>query len=149
MVGRSETQAYEQTSAHEPGFVPSEEDVSSVLEWFARYDAHALEADVERMADMALFPLNSVTDDESGNGSAEISDRDEYVRQMREVLDGTADVSMESTRTPHFLNENLVFVVTDGTITANGDTHTVRYGDLLVKVEGDWRFQTMVQGGWK
>ena len=24
----------------------------------------------------------------------------------------------------------------------------IRYGDLLLKVDGEWHFQTMVQGGW-
>ena len=51
-------------------------------------------------------------------------------------------------RTPHFINENLVFVITDATITAGGHSHAVRYGDLLVRTGDRWRFQTMVQGGW-
>lgn len=41
-----------------------------------------------------------------------------------------------------------MFVITDATITADDITRPVRYGDLLVKTDGGWRFQTMVQGGW-
>jgi hypothetical protein len=108
-----------------------------VMQWFAKWDALAVKGDVEAMADMALFPINTVTD-----GSATSWDRDTFIREMGSQLGG--DVRMESTRTPHFINDNLVFVITDGTI--NGIT--VRYGDLLTKVGGDWKFQTMAQGGW-
>ncbi|MGW4098624.1 nuclear transport factor 2 family protein [Mycobacterium sp. NPDC004974] len=124
-------------------FTPTTADVDSVLAWFARYDALALNKDVEGMADQAMFPLNEVTD-----GSAESVDRAGFIAQMAEQLGQSTDFAMESTRTPHFINENLVFVITDATFTADGFSQQVRYGDLLVKCDGDWKFQTMVQGGW-
>ncbi|WP_135452705.1 nuclear transport factor 2 family protein [Mycobacterium sp. DL99] len=124
-------------------FTPTTADVDSVLAWFARYDALALNKDVEGMADQAMFPLNEVTD-----GSAESVDRAGFIAQMAEQLGQNTDFAMESTRTPHFINENLVFVITDATFTADGFSQQVRYGDLLVKCDGDWKFQTMVQGGW-
>ena len=124
-------------------FTPTAADVDSVLAWFAHYDALAVSKDVEGMADQAMFPLNEVTD-----GSAESVDRANFVAQMAEQLGQSTDFTMESTRTPHFINENLVFVITDATFTADGFSQQVRYGDLLVKCDGDWKFQTMVQGGW-
>ncbi|RDI18307.1 hypothetical protein DFR72_119101 [Lentzea flaviverrucosa] len=108
-----------------------------VMQWFAKWDELAVKGDVEAMADMALFPVNTVTD-----GSATSWDRETFLKEMGAQLGG--EVQMESTRTPHFINDNLVFVITDGTI--NGIT--VRYGDLLTKVGGEWKFQTMAQGGW-
>ena len=125
------------------GFVPSAADVDEVLRWFARYDALAVAKDVDGMAEQAIFPVNEVTD-----GRAESCDRQRFVAQMAEQLDGSGDISMDSVRTPHFLNENLVFVITDATITADGFSQQVRYGDLLVRCGGHWKFQTMVQGGW-
>ncbi|AIY45206.1 hypothetical protein [Mycolicibacterium fortuitum] len=124
-------------------FSPSAADVDSVLAWFDRYDALAVDKDAEAMADEAMFPLNEVTD-----GSAQSVDRAGFIAQMTEQLGQSADFAMESTRTPHFINENLVFVITDATFTADGFSQRVRYGDLLVKCDGDWKFQTMVQGGW-
>ncbi|OBB97470.1 hypothetical protein [Mycolicibacterium peregrinum] len=124
-------------------FSPSAADVDSVLAWFARYDALAVAKNIDAMADEAMFPLNEVTD-----GSAESVDRAGFIAQMTEQLSTGTDFAMESTRTPHFINENLVFVVTDATFTADGFSRQVRYGDLLVKCGGDWKFQTMVQGGW-
>lgn len=125
------------------GFTPTAADVEGVLAWFERYDAMAVAKDVEGMADQAMFPLNEVTD-----GRADPCDRDHFVAQMTEQLSGSGDFTMESIRTPHFLNRNLVFVITDATIAGADFAQHVRYGDLLVKSEGRWKFQTMVQGGW-
>ncbi|TFV55046.1 nuclear transport factor 2 family protein [Mycobacterium sp. PS03-16] len=125
------------------GYRPTEAEVASVLDWFERYDALTLAKDIDGMADEALFPLNEVTD-----GRATSCDRAQFMAQMAETVGGAEDLAMESVRTPHFVNENLVFVITDSTITAGGDSQQMRYGDLLVKVNGSWKFQTMVQGGW-
>ncbi|MEU9833881.1 nuclear transport factor 2 family protein [Streptosporangium sp. NPDC048047] len=130
------------------GFTPTAEDVASVEAWFARYDDLAMKVDGEAMADMAMFPLNEVTDDSAGNGFAEQVTREEYVRQMAETMGAPGEVSMESVRKPIFLSKNLVFVVTDAVMTYGGQSHIARYGDLLVKKDGEWVFQTMVQGGW-
>ncbi|QQQ78451.1 nuclear transport factor 2 family protein [Saccharothrix sp. 6-C] len=124
------------------GFVPTDEDVAGVLAWFEKWDALAEAKDVEAMADMALFPVNAVTD-----GSAQSWDRARFLADMGATL-GDGDVRMESVRTPVFVNADLVFVITDATITAGEFSQVVRYGDLLVKADGTWRFQTMVQGGW-
>lgn len=122
--------------------MPTDEDVAGVLAWFEQWDALAVAKDVEAMADQALFPVNAVTD-----GSAQSWDRARFLDDMRASL-GDGDVRMESVRTPVFVNANLVFVITDATITAGEFSQVVRYGDLLVKVDGKWLFQTMVQGGW-
>ncbi|MFC6090896.1 nuclear transport factor 2 family protein [Saccharothrix lopnurensis] len=124
------------------GFAPTGEDVAGVLAWFAQWDALAVAKDVEGMADLALFPVNAVTE-----GSAQAWDRERFLRDMAASL-GDGEVGMESVRTPHFVSADLVFVITDATITAGDFSQVVRYGDLLVKRDGEWLFQTMVQGGW-
>ena len=130
------------------GFVPDAADLAGVQAWFERYDGLAAAQDYEGMADQAVFPLNEVTDDGKGQAKAEQFDRAGFVAQMAEVMGGGGDVTMETTRTPHFLSAGLVFVITDGTMTYGGHTQPIRYGDLLLKVDGEWHFQTMVQGGW-
>ncbi|ADB31577.1 conserved hypothetical protein [Kribbella flavida DSM 17836] len=130
------------------GFVPSEADVASVLQWFERFDALAAAQDYEGMADVAVFPLNEVTDDGKGNGKAEQLGRESYVAQMAQVMGGAGDVQLSTTRTPHFLSDSLVFVISDGTMTYEGHVTPIRYGDLLIRIDGEWKFQTMVQGGW-
>ncbi|MBB2912175.1 hypothetical protein FHS43_003455 [Streptosporangium becharense] len=171
-------------------FTPTAEDLASVEAWFAEYDAHSAKVDVERMADMAMFPLNVVTDSPGGDGLAAQWTREQFMRTMAQAMGGaetgdgetgrgetgggetgrgetgggetgggetresetgggeTGGMEMTSTRTPHFLTGNLVVVVTDATVTMNGQTYDMRYADLLVKSGGRWVFQTMVQGGW-
>jgi hypothetical protein len=124
-------------------FTPTAAAIDSVLDWFTRYDELAVAKDIDAMADQAMFPLNEVSD-----SKAESCDRARFVAQMAEQLGGAGEVTMESVRTPHFINENLVFVITDATITADGHSTPVRYGDLLVNTDDGWKFQTMVQGGW-
>jgi hypothetical protein len=130
------------------GFQPSAEDVASVHAWFAEYDSLAKAGAVEKMADMALFPLNVVSDDDSGEGAAAQWDRDAFIASMSHVMGDTGDLKMESVRTPIFLTAQLVLVITEATFTVGGQAQDVRYADMLVKQGGRWLFQTMVQGGW-
>ncbi|HJT02561.1 MAG TPA: nuclear transport factor 2 family protein [Pseudonocardiaceae bacterium] len=131
------------------GFVPTPDDETAVLAWFDTYDALAARRQFDAMADMAVFPLNEVTDDGQGAGSASQCTREEFISQMAEVMGApNNEVSWRSIRTPHFISDSLVFVVTDAEITCGDVVRPVRYGDLLVKTGGEWRFQTMVQGGW-
>lgn len=131
----------------DPGFAPSAEDLAEIDEWFRRYDAYAAAGDVAGTAGMAMFPLNTVTDDAAGEGSARQLSREDYLQTMGGVLGGT-DLTTESRRTPYFLTRSLVVVFTEAEFTVDGSRQRVRYADLLVKVGGEWRFQTMVQGGW-
>lgn len=134
-------------SPADPAFAGSPDDLAGIDEWFRRYDACAAAGDVEATAGMALFPLNAVTDNAAGEGSARQLSREEYLQMMAGVLDG-ADVTMESRRTPYFLTSSLAIVLTEAEFTADGSSRTARYADLLVKTGGEWRFQSMVQGGW-
>jgi hypothetical protein len=132
----------------DPAFMPSADDLASLDEWFRRYDARAASGDVTATADMAMFPLNTVTDNAAGDGSARQLSREEYLQMMGGVLGGGGEVTMESRRTPYFLTRSLAVVFTEAEFTVDGQRQAVRYADLLVRTGGEWRFQTMVQGGW-
>lgn len=136
--------------AADAAFRPSAEDAASIAAWFARYDGLAADGDVEAMADMAVFPLNVVSDSPGGDGAAAQWSREQFIRTMSEVLgSGSGDVKLDSKRTPHFLTSSLALVITDATMTAAGaPQQALRYADLLVRRDGGWAFQTMVQGGW-
>ncbi|WP_447039983.1 nuclear transport factor 2 family protein [Streptomyces sp. DSM 118878] len=133
----------------ETGYVPTDEDRASLDAWFAEYDAHSAKRDVERMADLAVFPLNLVSDDSAGDGRAAQWDREQFVRTMTHVMgDGSADITFESTRTPVFLSPAMAVVFTDSVMTTDEGTQRLRYADILIRRGGAWGFQTMIQGGW-
>jgi hypothetical protein len=131
------------------GYVPTAEDRTSLDAWFAEYDAHSAKRNVERMADMAVFPLNLVSDDAAGNGRSAQWDHEQFVATMTQVMgDGSADITFESTRTPVFLSPAMAVVFTDSVMTMEGQTQQLRYADILIRRDGQWAFQTMIQGGW-
>ncbi|MBQ0984136.1 nuclear transport factor 2 family protein [Streptomyces sp. F63] len=142
----------EQQTVPEAGaaFTPGDEERRALDAWFARYEALSARGEVEAMADMAVFPLNVVTDDAAGEGSAEQWDREQFTATMRRILGdaGGEEVSFESVRTPHFLTPSLVVVHSESEMTAGRHTRNLRYADILVKRRGEWAFQTMIQGGW-
>jgi hypothetical protein len=131
------------------GYIPSAEELESIQEWFTAYDAHSAARDVERMADMAVFPLNLISDDSAGDGASAQWDRRQFVETMTQVMgDGDGDISFESVRTPVFLSAAMAVVFTDSTMTMDGQTRQLRYADVLIRRNGTWAFQTMMQGGW-
>ncbi|MFF9769003.1 nuclear transport factor 2 family protein [Streptomyces sp. NPDC014636] len=131
------------------GYTPTTEDRASLDAWFAEYDAASGKRDIQRMADMAVFPLNLVSDDAAGHGRSAQWDRDRFIATMTQVLgEGGQDITFESARTPVFLSPSMAVVFTDSTMTADGCSQQLRYADILLKRDGEWAFQTMIQGGW-
>ncbi|ANW22151.1 DUF4440 domain-containing protein [Streptomyces clavuligerus] len=131
------------------GYTPTADETASVHAWFADYDKAAASGDIQRMADVAVFPLNLISDDSAGNGASAQWSREQFVETMTHVVgDGSQDISFESERTPVFLSPAMVVVFTDSVMTAGDVTQRLRYADILIKRDGAWAFQTMIQGGW-
>ncbi|GAA2418420.1 hypothetical protein GCM10010420_56140 [Streptomyces glaucosporus] len=136
------------------GYTPTEEDLRSLEKWFETYDAYSsapTPENVERMADMAVFPLNLVTDGSDGDAWTGQWDRGQYVRTMNAVMGGAGGegVRFESVRTPFLLSPSLAVVFTSSVMTTDGgEEHRMHYADVLVRKDGVWSFQTMIQGGW-
>ncbi|MFD3917605.1 nuclear transport factor 2 family protein [Streptomyces sp. NPDC058595] len=133
------------------GYTPTQDELASVEAWFAAYDAHSAERDIARMADLAVFPLNLVSDNAAGDGASAQWDREQFIGTMTQVMGEGADgdLSFDSVRTPVFLTSAMAVVFTDSTMTtATGETQQLRYADVLIKRNGEWAFQTMIQGGW-
>jgi hypothetical protein len=131
------------------GYTPTAEDRAGLDTWFAEYDAASGKRDIQRMADMAVFPLNLVSDDSAGNGRSTQWDRDRFIATMTAVMgEGDQDITFDSTRTPVFLSTSMAVVFTDSTMTMDGHTQQLRYADILLKRDGTWAFQTMIQCGW-
>lgn len=128
---------------------PDAAQIRSVDLWFAEFDELSRQGDVEGMANMAMFPVHVITDDSSGNGYAENWTRAEFVQTMTAAMkDTAATMEMKARRTPFFLTTDIVVVITDATVTTDAEERSLRYADILVKNDGQWKFQTMAQGGW-
>ena len=125
------------------------EQKQSIESWFAEYDALSMQGAIEGMADMAMFPVHVVTDGSDGNGYTENWTRAQFIQTMAEAMkDMPKDMEMKTVRTPFFLSPDLAVVITDAEIGVGAQTQSMRYADILVKLDGQWRFQTMAQSGW-
>ncbi|MGH8879098.1 MAG: nuclear transport factor 2 family protein, partial [Stackebrandtia sp.] len=49
------------------GYRPTDDEVDGLRDWFNRYDGHSASGEIERMAAMADFPVNLVTDGSNGD----------------------------------------------------------------------------------
>ncbi|WP_338672935.1 nuclear transport factor 2 family protein [Streptomyces sp. SCSIO 30461] len=133
----------------ETGYTPTADELADIEKWFAEYDGASGRRDIERMADMAVFPLNLVSDDSTGQGVSAQWDREQFVTVMTQVMgEGSQDITFTSTRTPVFLTAAMAVVFTDSVMTMDGAEQRLRYADILIRRDGKWAFQTMLQGGW-
>ncbi|MFF6784996.1 nuclear transport factor 2 family protein [Streptomyces sp. NPDC012510] len=131
------------------GYAPTAEDRASLDAWFEEYDGHCVRNDVEHMADMAVFPLNLISDDSAGNGRSAQWDRRQFIATMSHVMgDGSQEVAFRNTRTPVFLSASMAVVFTHSSVTMGDLTQETDYADVLVRRDGTWAFQTMIQSGW-
>ncbi|MEV0564159.1 DUF4440 domain-containing protein [Dactylosporangium sp. NPDC050588] len=128
-------------------YTPEDEDVTRLLDWFAAYDALAERGDVERMADVALFPLTVTTNDSAGECVTQQWDRATFIQAMGAAV-GEPRPRLDNHRRPVFLNADLAVVVTDSTVTTGEQVQHMRYVDVMAKTGGEWRFTSMIQAGW-
>ncbi|GAA3385672.1 DUF4440 domain-containing protein [Cryptosporangium minutisporangium] len=131
-------------------FVPTDQETDALLAWFDRYDAHVRRNDVQAMADMALFPLVVMTNDSAGECVVREWDRSTFVQTMDMSADGSdpSSITIDNRRQPVFLNADIAVVITNSVVTAGGESHHMRYVDVMAKKAGEWRFTSMVQAGW-
>jgi hypothetical protein len=132
------------------GFMPDDTLLNELREWFDAYDTVSAAVQVERMADMAVFPLNLVTDGSDGDAWCGQWNREQFVAAMGQAVDLGGRVEFDSARTALFVTASLAVVFTDSVMTVDGQAspQRLRYADILVKSQGRWAFQTMIQGGW-
>jgi hypothetical protein len=127
----------------------TEEQKQSIESWFAEYDELSMKGDIEGMANMAMFPVHVVTEGADGNGYTENWTRAQFIETMTEAMkDAPKAMEMRAVRTPFFLSQDLAVVITDAEITVGTQKQAMRYADILVKMDGTWKFQTMAQSGW-
>lgn len=133
-----------------PTFIPSEQDLKELSEWFAKYESHVLKNELDNMADMAVFPLVVITDDPKGNCVSQAWDTTTFKQAMDLNAQGVdlSTVKIENERNPIFLSQNLAVVITDTVTTIAGKPEQSRYADIMVKADGQWKYKSMIQSNW-
>ncbi len=130
-------------------YKPSVKQKAEITEWFKNYDDLIKKMDIEAMASQAAFPITVISDEPNGNGISRHWAKEDFVKAMTNAMANTPkDLKYNTVRTPLFINENLVMVLTEWNMKANKKVTKSKYADILVKEDGKWKFKTMVQAGW-
>ena len=130
-------------------YKPSVKQKNEISDWFKKYDELIKKADVEAMANQAAFPITVISDEPNGNGLSRQWTREEFIKAMTNAMSNTPkDIKYNTVRTPLFINDNLVMVLTEWNMSADKKKTKAKYADILIKEDGSWKFKTMVQAGW-
>lgn len=126
-------------------FHPTDKQKQDIAQWFEVFDSLSKNHRYADMADQAVFPMFVITDDSQGNGVAKVWSREVYIAQMQLAMaDAAGELQYETQRTPMMITDHLAVVFT---VWRTGEM-TLKYVDFLMKHQDQWKFQTMIQGGW-
>ena len=137
----------EQTHLSSTFFVPSTSDIESLMAWFKNYDALAANNNADAMIKEAHLPITVITDDSNGECVTQQWDESAF----RASIEGNAsnpNTKIKNDRQPFFLSQNLAVVITEAMVTSGENVQYMRYVDVLVKRNGEWKFKSMMQAGW-
>ncbi|MBZ2188873.1 hypothetical protein K8B33_07180 [Alcanivorax sp. JB21] len=130
-------------------FEPTSESKKEIDDWFVAYDELTRYFKFEEMADRGLFPMYVITDDSTGNGVTRTWSREDFITSMKSAMENTPDdIQYNTVRKPYMINANVAIVLTEWRPNKDSDEGALKYADVLLKKDGEWRFQTMIQGGW-
>lgn len=132
-------------------FQPNEQQQKEINEWFAAFDHLSEKFDIEGMANFGKFPMYVISDDSKGNGVTRVWNRADYIKAMKQAMKDTPqDIEYDTVRIPMMISPNLAVVLTEWKIKGKNSesSQTLKYVDFLLKENQQWKFQTMIQGGW-
>jgi len=130
-------------------FEPTDIQRQELFKWFSRYDELTKNFKFEAMADQGVFPMYVITDNSSGDGVTRTWSREDFIQSMTSAMENTpADIEYNTIRKPLMINGNVAVVFTEWRPNKDSDEGVLKYADILLKKGGEWRFQTMIQGGW-
>lgn len=130
-------------------FQPTQQQADEITTWFAEYDEFTKNFQFEHMADRGIFPMYVITDTSKGDGVTQTWTREDFIQSMKSSMENTPeDIAYNTTRKLYMINANIAIVLTAWRPHKDSDTGILKYADILLKQDGEWRFQTMIQDGW-
>ena len=125
-------------------YQPTEENMASLQAWFDNYDMQTANKNADALVKEAHLPITVITDDSNGECITQQWEEDAF----RASLQGADGAEIKNDRQYFFLSDNLAVVITEAEVTAADGVQYMRYADILVKKEGEWKFKCMIQAGW-
>lgn len=120
-----------------------------VEDFLKKQEEAGAKGDMEGMLGHIDFPVYMLTDDAKGKLEASAMTKDQYVAEMKPFYENMPkDTKYTHKYTVTLFSDALALVVDDFTMTAGKTKLAGRNASLLGKVDGAWKFKTMVEAGW-
>jgi len=130
--------------------VANEKAVKKEIEDFLKKNEEsATKGDMDGMLGHVDFPVYMMTDDAKGKLEANAMTKEQYVAEMKPFYENMPkDTKYTHKYTITLLSDALAMVADDFTMTQGKNKMAGRNASLLGKVDGAWKFKTMVEAGW-
>lgn len=120
-----------------------------IEDFLKKEDELAAKGDMDGMLGRIDFPVYMVTDDATGKLSTDATAKDKYVAEMKPFYENMAkDTKYTHKWQVSVLSDSLAVVVDDFTMSSGKNKMGGRNASILAKVDGAWKFKTMVEAGW-
>jgi len=131
----------------EKNFEATDAGKKEIEAWYAKFDEHTTNNNFEALSEMVQFPLQVVTHDSKSNILN--LNKESFVKGIKGVHAATPNESdSKSEYTPHFLSNDVVVVTMKATGKVSGKVVEIKKADILVRVGGKWKLQTLAQPAW-
>lgn len=120
-----------------------------IEEMFKKAEAADKAGDMDAMVALHDFPIFMATDDAKGMTEAKMYSKDEYVQMMKPMFENMPkDLKTTHKSNVTVLSDALAVMTDDFTMTMGKTKITGRNASWLVKVDGQWKWKSMVEAGW-
>lgn len=121
-----------------------------IQSYFKAMDQASRKGDLAAATELIDFPVLMVTDGSKGDVHAGAFSKEEWQQMMGPFYEKPMPKEIQFTHKPTIfvLTDSLATVVDDWTMTMKGKKTTGKSAMHLVKVDGQWRAKSMVEGGW-
>lgn len=133
-----------------PSRKPTDEKKSKkeIEEFMKKAEMAEAKGDEAMLMAMRDFPLYMATDDMKGMFEGTMVSKEQFVAMMKQMENMPKDIKMTHKPTISVLSDSLANVVDDFTMTMGKMKVSGRNAALLVKVDGNWKWKSMVEAGW-
>ncbi len=120
-----------------------------IADFFKQLEEAEKKGDMEASLAAVDFPVFMLTDDLKGVPESKLYTREEYVAMMKPMYENMPkDMKVTHKPTVVVLSDSLAAVTDEFTMTVGKQKVSGRNASLLVKVNGQWKWKSMIEAGW-
>jgi hypothetical protein len=131
-----------------PKVMKEQADKKEIMAFFRKMEDAGKKGDLEAAAALIDFPVLMATDDSKGEAQTGSWTKEKWTQVMAPFYKPMPEMKVTHKPTIFLITDSLASVDDVSTMTMGKKNITTRSNMLLVRVGGDWRVKSMVEGGW-